>query len=168
MSCDCFCIPTPKSILDDDEIDVFEQIINDSNDYADIMKAALWARYGLRGIGNCDISYWIDATRLRYYQIKTIYLVKFQAIDEWLSSFSNDTIDMSDSHTEYKTVTEDEDTPDNPIETNKYLTNRNTVTYNGKSYGGLSSETVSRFIDSVSNIEEQFTNEFKLQFYHGV
>ena len=73
-----------------------------------------------------------------------------------------------DSHTEYKTVTEDEDTPDNPIETNKYLTNRNTVTYNGKSYGGLSSETVSRFIDSVSNIEEQFTNEFKLQFYHGV
>ena len=161
------CIPTPKSILDDDEIDVFESIVPDSEPFYDVMRKALWCNYGLRGIGNNNIAYWIDAMRLRYYQINTMYNVKFQAIDEWLTSISS-SIDLADSSSEYTTTTENEDTPDNPAGSTVYLSNRNKVTYNGKSYGGLSSETVSRFIDSVSNIEKQFADEFRMQFYHGV
>lgn len=170
MSYDCVCskcIPTPKSILDDDEIDVFESIIPDSEPFYDVMRKALWCNYGLRGIGNNNIAYWIDATKLRYFQINAMYNVKFQAIDEWLSAISS-SIDFADSSTEYSTISENEDTPDNPAGSTVYLSNRNTVKYNGKSYGGLSSETVSRFIDSVSNIEKQFADEFRMQFYHGV
>lgn len=161
------CIPTPKSILDDDEIDVFESIVPDSEPFYDVMRKALWCNYGLRGIGNNNIAYWIDAMRLRYFQINSMYNVKFQAIDEWLTSIAS-SIDLADSTTEYSTVSENEDTPDNPAGSTVYLSNRNTVKYNGKSYGGLSSETVSRFIDNVSNLEKQFADEFRMQFYHGV
>lgn len=167
MTCNCQCIPTPDSILEDDEIDVFEQIIDDSEPYYAVMREALWSNYGLRGIGNCDLAYWIKAMTLRYRQIRTVYNVKFQAIDEWLTSITG-SIELADSVTEYTTTTENEDTPDNPQGSTVYLSDRNTVKYNGKSYGGLSSETVSRFIDSVSNIEKQFADEFRLQFYHGV
>lgn len=161
------CIPTPKSILDDDEIDVFESIVPDSEPFYDTMRKALWCNYGLRGIGNNNIAYWIDAMKLRYFQINSMYNVKFQAIDEWLTSIAS-SIDLADSTTEYSTVSENEDTPDNPAGSTVYLSNRNTVKYNGKSYGGLSSETVSRFIDNVSNLEKQFADEFRMQFYHGV
>ena len=167
MTCDCRCIPTPDSILEDDEIDVFEQIVDDSEPYYAVMREALWSNYGLRGIGNCDIAYWIKAMQLRYRQIRTVYNVKFQAIDEWLTSITGN-IDLADSVSEYTTTTENEDTPDNPQGSTVYLSDRNTVKYNGKSYGGLSSETVSRFMDNVSNIEKQFADEFRLQFYHGV
>lgn len=167
MSCDCCCIPTPDSILEDDEIDVFEQIIPDSEPYAAQMRKALWANYGLRGIGNCDMTYWIKAMRYRYQQIDTEYNVKFQAIGEWLGSIAQN-IDLSDSSSEYTMRTENEDTPDNPQGSTVYLSDRNTVTYNGKSFSGLSSETVSRFIDWIKNIEKEFADEFRLQFYHGI
>lgn len=167
MTCDCRCIPTPDSILEDDEIDVFEQIVDDSEPYYAVMREALWSNYGLRGIGNCDIAYWIKAMQLRYRQIRTVYNVKFQAIDEWLTSITGN-IDLADSVSEYTTISANEDTPDNPQGTTVYLSDRNTVTYNGKSYGGLSSETVSRFMDSITNIEKEFADEFRLQFYHGV
>lgn len=167
MTCDCRCIPTPDSILEDDEIDVFEQIIDDSEPYYTQMREALWSNYGLRGIGNCDIAYWIKAMQLRYRQIRTVYNVKFQAISEWLTSIAG-SIELADSVSEYTTVSENEDTPDNPQGSTVYLSDRNTVKYNGKSYGGLSSETVSRFMDNVTNIEREFADEFRLQFYHGV
>ena len=167
MTCDCRCIPTPDSILEDDEIDVFEQIVDDSEPYYAVMREALWSNYALRGIGNCDIAYWIKAMQLRYRQIRTVYNVKFQAVDEWLTSITGN-IDLADSVSEYTTTTENEDTPDNPQGSTVYLSDRNTVKYNGKSYGGLSSETVSRFMDNVTNIEREFADEFRLQFYHGV
>ena len=166
MTCDCRCIPTPQSILDDDEIDVFEAIIPDDHDYKDVMRFALWSNYRFRGIGNCNIQYWITAMQDRYNQIATQYWVKFAAIDEWLVSL--DPSDLSDSMSEYTMTTENEDNPDNPQGTTVYLSDRNTVKYNGKSYSGLSSETVARFIDWVKNVEKEFADEFRLQFYHGI
>lgn len=169
MTCDCSCIPTPDSILEDDEIDVFEEIIPDTDNFYSLKRQALWEFYGLRGIGNCDITYWIKAMRLRYRQIRSAYDVKFKTVEEWLTSvMGNDPVDLSDSSSEYQMKTENEDTPDNPQGTAVYLSDRNTVTYNGKSYGGLSAETVKRFTDSVLNIEKEFADEFRLQFYHGV
>lgn len=155
------------SIQEDDEIDVFEQIIPGTEPYYAIMRQALWSTYGLRGIGNANIQYWIQAMKLRYFQINTLYNAKFQAVDEWLTANSS-SMDMADSQTQYTQISENEDTPDNPAGSTVYLSNRNTVTYNGKSYGGLSSETLRRFIDEIPNIEEEFAAEFKKQFYHGI
>lgn len=196
------CIPTPDTILEDDEIDVFESIIPEEDDYHDVMRQALWNTYRFRGIGNPDLAYWIRAMQARYGQIRTIYQIKFKALDEWLSSISGETeIDMSDGSydltqsTTYghvistsigvrKNTAEREDNPDNPQGSTKYLSSRDTVTddaasdsdthsgidtvhYVNKSYSGLSSETVSRFMESVTNLERQFADEFRMQFYHG-
>lgn len=163
------CVPTPDSILEDDEIDVFEEIFPDTEPYYNEMRHAMWSTYGLRGIGNCDMTYWIKAMKARYEQIKTKYNVKFKTVEEWLNTVTgNDPVDLSDSSSEYTMRTENEDTPDNPQGDTVYLSDRNTVKYNGKSFGGLSSETVSRFIDMIPNIEKEFADEFRYQFYHGV
>ena len=169
MTCDCLCVPTPDSILEDDEIDVFEEIIPDTENFYAVKRQALWEFYALRGIGNYDITYWIKAMKYRYAQIKTEYDVKFKVTEEWLTQVSGNTpVDLSDSSSEYTMKTENEDNPDNPQGTTVYLSDRNTVKYNGKSYSDLSSETVSRFIETVPNIERMFADEFRLQFYHGV
>ena len=170
MSYDCMCsscLPTPMSIQEDDEIDVFEEIVPDSEPYFGPMRQALWTTYGMRGIGNPNIQYWIQAMKLRYYQINTMYNAKFQALDEWLTANAL-SMDMADSQTEYSQISESEDTPDNPAGTTVYLSDRNTVKYNGKSYSGLSSETLKRFIDAIPNLEKEFADEFRMQFYHGV
>lgn len=155
------------SILEDDEIDVFEEIIPDSEPYYALMRKALWTTYGMRGIGNANIQYWIQAMKLRYHQINDVYNMKFQAWSEFLAANAS-SIDMADSQTEYSQISETEDTPDNPAGTTVYLSDRNTVKYNGKSYGGLSSETLSRFMDAIPSLQEQFADEFKKQFYHGI
>lgn len=155
------------SIQEDDEIDVFEEIIPDTEPFYDEMRKALWTTYGMRAIGNANIQYWIQAMKLRYYQINTMYNAKFQAVDEWLTANAL-SMDMADSQTEFTQISESEDTPDNPAGSTVYLSDRNTVTYNGKSYGGLSSETLKRFIDAIPNLEEEFAAEFKKQFYHGI
>lgn len=155
------------SIQEDDEIDVFEEIIPDTEPYYTLMRKALWTTYGMRGIGNANIQYWIQAMKLRYYQINDVYNMKFQAWSEFLAANAS-SIDMADSQTEYSQISETEDTPDNPAGTTVYLSDRNTVKYNGKSYGGLSSETLSRFMDAIPSLQEQFADEFKKQFYHGI
>ena len=155
------------SIQEDDEIDVFEEIIPDTEPFYDTMRKVLWTNYGMRGIGNANIQYWIQAMKLRYYQINTMYNAKFQALDEWLTANAL-SMDMADSQTEYSQISESEDTPDNPAGTTVYLSDRNTVKYNGKSYSGLSSETLRRFIDAIPNLEKEFADEFRMQFYHGI
>lgn len=169
MTCD-YCIPTPASILDEDELDVFEQIIPDTDDYHDMMREALWSTYRYRGIGSCNLAYWIRTMQDRYTLIKSTYSVKFKAVTEWLNKVTDpdEIIDMADSESVYNTISETEDNPDNPQDsTTKYLSDRNTVQYSGKSYGGLSSETVRRFNDNVVDIEAEFADEFRRQFYFG-
>ena len=204
MTCRCSCIPTPQSILDDDNIDVFEEIFPDSEVYHDIMREIMWSFYQYRGIGNCDRNYWIQCMKNRYAQISMKYMVKFKLIDEWLTTVmdSNNPIDLSDSSGESKTSTshghkittvngatkttyEHEDNPDNPAGNTKYLAERDTtsgdqytdtdthsgtdsVTFNSKTYSGLSSETVSKFMETVPDLERAFADEFQRQFYWGL
>ncbi|MBO7205744.1 MAG: hypothetical protein J6V08_04935 [Candidatus Methanomethylophilaceae archaeon] len=167
---DCCCtIPTPQSILDDDNRDVFEEIIDDSEVFHTIMRDILWSFYQYRGIGNCDVDYWVQTMKNRYLQIRVAYLPKFKLLDEWLTDvMGNDPVDLSEGATNYTMMTEIEDTPDNPQGTSVYLSDRNTVTYNGKTYSGLSSETVSRFMDYIPDLSQQFADEFQKQFYWGL
>ena len=220
--CCCRCIPTPKGILDSDERDVFEDIFPDSEVYATLMREIMWSYYGFRGIGNCNLDYWINAMQLRYHQVKYKYMVKFKLFDEWMTAVTDpDTpIDLSDSSGESKTTTthghvittslgqkkntlviasktdttEREDTPDNPAGNTKYLASRDTVisgghtdtstddpatdsdthsgtdtvNFNSKTYSGLSSETVRRFMNEVPDICREFADEFQKQFYFGL
>lgn len=169
MSCDCFCIPTPQSILTDDERDVFEEIIPDSIDYHDIMRSMMWSVYKYRGIGNCDIDYWVNTMKSRLAQIISRYLPKFKVFDEWYNeNMGVSPVDLSEGATSYKMVTEIEDTPDNPQTDTRYLSDRNTVDYDSKSFSGLSSETISRFMDYVPDLTAQFTDEFRKQFFWGL
>lgn len=167
--CSCRCIPTPDSILEDDERDVFEEIFPDTEVNYALMRSIMWAQYGSRGIGSCDVDYWIKSMQRRYTMIKPTYLMKFKVFDEWMTSnLGNDPVDLSDGATEYNMKTENEDTPDNPQGTTVYLSDRHTVKYDGKTFGGLSSETVSRFMDAVPDLCQQFADEFRRLFYFGV
>ena len=167
--CCCRCILTPDSILADDERDVFEEIFPDSEVYYAVMRSIMWDFYGSRGIGSCDIDYWVKCMKRRYSQVKPTYLMKFKVFDEWMTeNLGNDPVDLSDGVTEYTMKTENEDTPDNPQGSTVYLSDRNTVRYDGKTFGGLSSETVSHFMDAVPDLCQQFADEFRRLFYFGV
>lgn len=169
MSCDCWCIPTPDSILEDDERDVFEEIFPDTEVNYALMRQIMWDFYGSRGIGNCDVDYWVKQMQRRYSQIKATYLMKFKVFDEWMTNnLGFDPVDLSDGSTSYTTVSETEDNPDNPQGDTKYLSDRNTVTYDGKTFSGLSSETVARFMDYVPDLCQQFADEFRRQFSWSV
>ena len=164
----CCEIPTPQSILDDDNRDVFDEIIPNTESYKTQMTNALWNTYGFRGIGNCDIDYWVKTMKMRFGLIQSIYHVKYKAVSEWLTQVTSNVIDMSDGATDYTMQTENEDNPDNPQGNTRYLSDRNTVTYNGKTFSGLSSETLGRFIEMIPSLDEQFADEFRRQFFFGL
>lgn len=172
---------TPKWILDNmtvevegEEVprDVFDEIINDGNPYADIMKQSLWASYAYRAIGSCDLEYWVSAMRLRYYQIKDQYAVRFSVYDDFLSRFAEDGPDYSVGISEYETQTGDENNPQTPTITveggdvtdDVYLDRRSTTKARTRSFAGLDPATVREYADAVGNIGRVFAEEFSLQF----
>ena len=152
--------------------DVFDEIINDGNAYADIMKQALWSSYAYRAIGSCDLDYWISAMRLRYYQIKDQYSVRFAVYDDFFSRFQEDGPDYSVGLSEYETQTGDENNPQTPtvsvegeeITDDVYLDRRTTTKARTRSFAGLDPATVAYYSDAVRNIQKDFSEEFRLQF----
>lgn len=165
----CCEIPTPDSILDDTQRDVFEDIIPDTYAGYQVMRQIMWDTYGSRGIGHCDVDYWVKEMQRRFRMIYPTYSVKFKAFNEWLTANTgNDPVDLSDATTHYSTVYEHEDNPDNPQGDTRYLADRDTTTYDGKNYGGLSSETLARFMDAVPDLCQEFADEFRKMFYFGV
>lgn len=152
--------------------DVFDEIINDGNAYASEMKAALWASYAYRALGSCDIDYWVEAMRLRYYQIKTQYVTRFAVYAEFLSRFEEDGPDYSIGRVDYDTQTGDENNPQTPtitvdqgeITDDVYLDRRSTTKARTRSFAGLDPETVREYSDAVGNIEKDFADEFRLNF----
>lgn len=153
------CLDTIKSLLDDNR-DVLEEIIPDSEQYYAEKRAAILNEYKYRGIGSCDVDYWIDCMQARYFSIVSKYDIAFE---RWLA-FANkqdktfaDGSSVVTTEVEYghvietqhghvlttahgevittshgKTVTtEREDNPDNPAGQTKYLSNRDTQTDSG-------------------------------------
>lgn len=167
MSCDCSCntvfIETPESIMDRDNVDVFEQIIpNTAYEYTK-KRSELWAKYRYRGIGSCDRAYWIQCMKDRYNLIEDTWDVKIRAWKQYAASVST-TVDFSASSAESKTVYEREDTPDNPAGNTIYLADRSTTSYDAKEYDGLESKTVDDYIKYVPDPWDGFTNEFRRLF----
>lgn len=165
-------IETPQSVLDDHGIDVFERIIpNTAYDYQK-KHDELWAKYRYRGIGSCDRDYWIQCMTDRYTLIEDTWDVKIKAWEAYQSKIAADGIDFSQSSGESRThtLTEREDTPDNPAGTTVYLSDRSNVTtdYIGKNFEGLESETTDDYIKRVPDPWDGFTSQFVKLFYFGV
>lgn len=158
MSCDC-CIPTPDSILNDDSLDVFEEIIPATeSDYA-MKRSALWVRFRYRGIGNPDIDYWLQCMKDRYASIAAVWDMKIKVWKEYLSRNS---ITVSMSSSEYETVTGSENNPQTQAvrfdEGIVYLDGRTHTKF--RSQSGLDSETVRAYLDAMPNPLEDFARDF--------
>ena len=167
MTCGCGCLPTPESILEDDEIDVFESMIADSEYEYQSKRDAMWAMFRYRAIGNGNIAYWIQCMKDRYALIVHDYDLKIKAYKTFVSNTL--TVDFADSSSEYDQENTREDVPDNATGSTEYLSERTKTHYAGKTYGGLASTTARDYIDGIP--EDPFTDmarEFERLFYHGM
>lgn len=165
--CDCGCLDTPQSILNDEEIDVFEEIIPDTEAYYSEKREILWAYYRYRAIGHSDLQYWLQNMKDRYNLTADMWDLKFAAWHDLLTKTATSR-DMSDSSTEYEINNTNEDLPDNASSDTVYLTDRQKTVYAGKSYGGLETETADAYINGVPRIYDQWAREFADMFYFGM
>ncbi len=161
-------IDTPQSILDDHEVDVFEEIIPDTAYDYQKKRGELWARYRYRAIGSCDRDYWVQCMKDRYALIEDTWDVKIKAWEAYQAKITADGIDFSQSagDSTTHTLSEREDTPDNPAGNTIYLSDRSnvTVTYNGTNYEGLESATTDDYIKRVPDPWDAFTSQFSKLF----
>lgn len=165
--CDCGCLDTPQSILDDEEIDVFEEIVADSEKFYQQKRTILWNYYRYRGIGNQNVEYWLQCMKDRYNLTSALWDIKFAAWNDLVTK-TNTARDMADSATEYTITNTNEDLPDNPSGNTVYLSDRQKSIYSGKSYGGLETETADAYINGVPKVYDAFAREFSDLFYFGV
>lgn len=147
----CYCdLLTPQRILDDDEIDVFEQIVPGTDYEYAAKRNALWSTFRYRFIGSCDVTEWIAVMKDRYSLIVREYDMKLRAFAAMVSSVGTNGADLSAGSSESTVTTENEDTPDTAADSTKYLSTRTTVKANGKTYEGLQSATVRDWMDGVA------------------
>ena len=156
-------IDTPQSILDDTQVDVFEQIIPNTAYEYQKKRDELWAKYRYRGIGSCDRTYWIQCMKDRKALIEETWDVKIKAWEQYLTSIAS-SVDFSAGSSTITTTTEREDTPDNPAGTTVYLSDRSKTVMDTKTYDGLESATVNDYIDSVPDPWDGFTSQFSKLF----
>lgn len=147
----CYCdLLTPQRILDDDQVDVFEQIVpNTDYDYA-AKRNALWSTYRYRFIGSCDRTSWIAVMKDRYSLIMREYDMKMRAYAAMVTEVTTNGADLSAGSGESTVTTENEDTPDTAADSTKYLSTRTTVTAGSRTYEGLQSATVRDWMDGVA------------------
>ena len=77
------CLPTPKSILSKYQRDIFRETINDREEFYLEKREILWATYRNRGIGHCDIDYFIQNLQDKYDRIKSKYDIKIEMYLEY-------------------------------------------------------------------------------------
>lgn len=65
MGC-CIELMTPRILLEDDEVDVFAEILEDATyENKELMAKALWARWRDYCIGSCDLDGWVQGMKDR-------------------------------------------------------------------------------------------------------
>lgn len=181
------CVPTPQSIRESESgRNVFQEIIP-ATDLAYLKKRdALWARFQYRGIGSCDVDYWVACMKDRYAQIKERYDLRFNAWTQWLQELHDDGIEWTSGgdtviisqDTTSETTTTGEDFPDTrvPSEDPEFISDRtrqdgsgtldNTTT---RSYrDGMQPEQVARWMDLIPSPCEDFAREFDEYFHWAI
>lgn len=147
----CYCdLLTPQRIEDEQEVDVFEKIVDDTEYQYQAKRGALWAVYRFRFIGSCNTDSWIQVMRDRNALIQREYDMKLRAYAAMVAEVTTNGADLSASSSESTVTTENEDTPDTADTGTKYLSTRTTVKADGRTYQGLQSDTVRGWIDGVA------------------
>lgn len=165
----CCSLPTPESILDDDEIDVFENIIEEGEYFRDEKIGILWSTYRYRSIGCGNIAYWLQCMKDRYAQIVREYDLKIGTWSSLHTKITTDGPDMAESSSEYDQENTREDVPDNATNSTEYLSERTKTHYAGKGYSGLETTTTKQYIDDIpTDALRDFAKEFSRLFYHGL
>ena len=160
-------VKTPQSIKDETTEDVFETIIPNTEYQYQKKRSELWARFRYHGIGNNDVQYWEQCMIDRYNLIAETWDIKIKAWEQYKTSIVS-SVDFSQSSGESTTVTEREDTPDNPAGTTIYLADRTTLKFQGKNYEGLESETVDDYIKAIPDPWDGFTSQFRMLFCYTI
>ena len=159
------CIPTISSILSDDSRDVIAEIIPNS-EYEYLKKREIMlSYYSYRGIGNCDVDYWVNCMKQKYAFIKDEYDIKIKA---FLNLKNKENIDLnSDKLTQHNEYTF-EDTPSQQITNQLYLSTRNKNDFTQQRQSDNDAVATVNYIDFVKNPFNDFALEFKELFYFGV
>ena len=167
-------VPTPYSIQNDpdDGEDVFETIIPTTDAYSTEKRAALWARFCDRGIGNPDKAYWERCMINRATEIEDRYDIKMRVFSEYKSRLAlAQSVDLADSSMESKSVNKLFDPPEVTVanaDATSFLADQNETEFTQTTHGGLEPETVREYMDAVSNPAESFAREFDKLFYWGL
>ena len=167
-------VPTPYSIQNDpdDGEDVFETIIPTSDAYSTEKRAALWARFCDRGIGNPDKAYWERCMINRAAEIGDRYDIKMRVFSEYKSRLAlAQSVDLADSSMESKSVNKLFDPPEVTVanaDATSFLADQNQTEYTQTTHGGLEPETVAEYMAAIRNPFEEWAREFDKLFYWGI
>lgn len=167
-------VPTPYSILNDpdDGEDVFETIIPDTDAYYTEKRAALWARFSDRGLGNSDKIYWERCMTNKAAEIEERYDIKLRVFSEYKSRLAlAASVDLADSSMESKSVNKLFDPPEVTVanaDATSFLADQNQTEYTQTTHGGLEPETVAEYMAAVRNPFEEWAREFDKLFYWGI
>lgn len=165
----CGCMPTPQSILDDEEIDVFESMIPNTEYEYQAKRDILWATFRYRALGSGNLAYWLQCMKDRYAVVSHEYDIKIRAWNAFKNKVTTDGVDFAESSSEYDQVNTREDVPDNATGSTEYLSERTKTNFQSKGYGGLESETTASYIDGVPRDPyEDFAREFSKLFFYGM
>lgn len=167
-------VPTPYSIQNDpdDGEDVFETIIPTTDAYSTEKRAALWARFCDRGIGNPDKAYWERCMINRATEIEDRYDIKMRVFSEYKSRLAlAQSVDLADSSMESRSINRLYDPPETSVaETTptSYLADQNVTDFTQTTHGGLEPETVAEYMAAIRNPFEEWAREFDKLFYWGI
>ena len=167
-------VPTPYSIQNDpdDGEDVFETIIPTTDAYSTEKRAALWARFCDRGIGNPDKAYWERCMINRAAEIGDRYDIKMRVFSEYKSRLVQaQSVDLSDGKMHSNSVNSVYDPPEVTVAgvtASSFLADQNVTDFNQETYGGLEPETVAEYMAAVRNPFEEWAREFDKLFYWGI
>ena len=173
-------VRTPKSINDEDNRDVFQEIFFDSGGVAywtydsGTLKNKCWARFADVGIGNNDVDYWVECMKNKVTDLMDSYFYKFRAWDKYSTSIDPlhvDDIDMSsfktESHSTHRTYDPPEVTTSGDVAAN-YLADQGQTDFEQKDSSGLDTVTVTEYIDAIHNPYDDFCRELSKLFYWGL
>ena len=183
-SCDGLEVETPSSILADEDLDVFAEIMADfstDSSYEQCQKA-LWSRYRHRMIGSCDRDFWIENFKDHINESWGVWKLRFSIFDEnkaeitdlaeedsttTISRSGSDTHDYTGQRMPETVVSSPSDAyyDRHDVDTTT-LGTMETVQY--KKYGGLNSLTITEAMAEVTDPYPEWARSFELMFINQV
>lgn len=164
-------VPTPYSIRQDDDRDVFAEIFTGDTPIAEAKRGMMWAMYSDVGIGNCDVDYWIRCMQNKEKELADVWNTKIQVTMQLMDKIEKEGPDYSDSTLETTSVNSHMDPPSGTSGTDApeaYISSQDRTDYTQKSDSGLETVTVSQWLDGMPDTMRDWAKEFKDLFYWGM